>query len=258
MGESVMHKINSRHDLICTLEKRKQYPSIGNKAANIQRLARMGMRVPVTHVLRWEAYQRYLQNDLSVIDQVRAELVRLDPGIGYAVRSSANIEDSFENSFAGQFKTVLNVQGPDAMLQAVWAVWGTAQTREIQEYLQKRSIEVNSLRMAVILQEMVTPVYSGVAFSRNPMNGLRETVVEAVKGQGVALVQEGVTPYQWIFHNGKFTNQPDECDVPGELVKEVIDGCRRISAQSPSSSTAFRKASVTRTELLEFWPETVR
>jgi len=32
---------------------------------------------------------------------------------------------------------------------------------------------------------------------------------------------------------------------------------RRISSQSESSSTAFRKASVTRTELLEFCPETV-
>jgi hypothetical protein len=28
--------------------------------------------------------------------------------------------------------------------------------------------------------------------------------------------------------------------------------------QSPSVSTALRKSSVTRTELFEFWPETVR
>ncbi len=33
---------------------------------------------------------------------------------------------------------------------------------------------------------------------------------------------------------------------------------RAVSAHSPSPSTASRKASVTRTELLEFWPETVR
>lgn len=227
-----MQKLNSHRKLICRLEKKKNHPSIGNKAANIQRLARMGRRVPVTHVLIWEAYQRYLQNDLSVIDQVRAELAALDPGKCYAVRSSANIEDSFENSFAGQFKTVLNVQGPDSLMQAIWAVWGTAQTREIQEYLQKRSIAVDELRMAVILQEMVSPVFSGVAFSRNPMNGLRETVVEAVRGQGVALVQEGVTPYRWIYHNGKFTSRPDEDSVPDDLVKEVIDGCHRISAQA--------------------------
>ena len=33
---------------------------------------------------------------------------------------------------------------------------------------------------------------------------------------------------------------------------------RQVRSQSPSASTAFRNSSVTRTELLEFWPETVR
>src|SRR5262245_35944249 len=33
---------------------------------------------------------------------------------------------------------------------------------------------------------------------------------------------------------------------------------RAVSCQSPSASTAARNSSVTRTELLEFWPETVR
>src|SRR3984893_3875897 len=33
---------------------------------------------------------------------------------------------------------------------------------------------------------------------------------------------------------------------------------RQVRSQSPSASTALRNSSVTRTELLEFWPETVR
>src|SRR3954463_2871253 len=33
---------------------------------------------------------------------------------------------------------------------------------------------------------------------------------------------------------------------------------RHVRSQEPSDSTAFRNSSVTRTELLEFWPETVR
>ena len=41
------------------------------------------------------------------------------------------------------------------------------------------------------------------------------------------------------------------------MVLETLPSVRRISAQSPSVSTALRKASVTRTELFEFWPETV-
>ena len=41
-------------------------------------------------------------------------------------------------------------------------------------------------------------------------------------------------------------------------VRATLPSVRRTSSQSASSSTAFRKASVTRTELFEFWPETVR
>jgi hypothetical protein len=38
------------------------------------------MRTPRTFVLRWEAYQRYTQNDLSVIDKISNEIERkLDP-----------------------------------------------------------------------------------------------------------------------------------------------------------------------------------
>jgi hypothetical protein len=40
-------------------------------------------------------------------------------------------------------------------------------------------------------------------------------------------------------------------------VLATLPSVRRMSAQSASSCTALRKASVTRTELFEFWPETV-
>ena len=41
-------------------------------------------------------------------------------------------------------------------------------------------------------------------------------------------------------------------------VLATLPSVRRVSSQSPSARTASRKASVTRTELFEFCPETVR
>ena len=41
-----------------------------------------------------------------------------------------------------------------------------------------------------------------------------------------------------------------------ETVLEILPSVRRTSSHGASSFTAFRKASVTRTELLEFCPET--
>ncbi len=52
--------------------------------------------------------------------------------------------------------------------------------------------------MAVIIQDMIDPVLSGVSFSKNPITGLDEIVVEAVQGSGTALVQAGVTPFRWV------------------------------------------------------------
>src|SRR5438552_19007472 len=42
------------------------------------------------------------------------------------------------------------------------------------------------------------------------------------------------------------------------IVFEILPSVRRIKVQSPPSSTRSRNSLVTRTELLEFWPETVR
>ena len=60
----------------------------------------------------------------QIVEALKAELAtKLDPGRAYAVRSSANIEDDFQHSFAGQFRSVLNVRGVDAVLQAMWSIW---------------------------------------------------------------------------------------------------------------------------------------
>ena len=42
------------------------------------------------------------------------------------------------------------------------------------------------------------------------------------------------------------------------IFSATLPSVRRISSQSLSSRTAFKKSLVTRTELFEFWPATVR
>ena len=73
--------------------------------------------------------------------------------------------------------------------------------------------------MSVIIQEMVRPLWSGVAFSINPVTGRNEFVIEAVKGSGVQLVQDGVRPFRWTWHQHSW-----EYDVePEEDLKEVLE-----------------------------------
>ena len=76
-------------------------------------------------------------------------------------------------------------------------------------YAERAGVDPSSIRMAVVIQRMVDPVVSGVAFSKNPLSGLDEVVIEAVPGRGDALVQDGVTPDRWIHRWGELTERPD-------------------------------------------------
>jgi len=133
--------------------------SAGSKALNLRRLMKLGMRTPVTYICDWEAHHRHLEGDENLAAVLKDELKRfIKAEKNYAVRSSANLEDSLEQSFAGQFKTILFVQGVDDILQAIYSVWSSAQTPIVHAYLKQHNIADSKLSMAVLIQEMVRPV----------------------------------------------------------------------------------------------------
>jgi len=97
---------------VFSLRDGRRIQRIGNKAKNLQFLAQRGFSIPLTHVCTWDTYVRYVHGDTQVIEDLRAQLeAKLDRQKRYAVRSSANLEDGQDLSFAGQFKSVLDVQG---------------------------------------------------------------------------------------------------------------------------------------------------
>lgn len=204
----------------------------GSKAGNLDFLRRKGFPVPPTWLCTWDTCAACLDEDPAAIVHLRAELEStLDSKKKYAVRSSANVEDSVSGSFAGQFRSVLDVQGPDAVIKAVTSVCESVTSPEATRYLTKIGRRQNDLKMAVIIQQMVDPVVSGVAFSRNPMTGLNEIVVEAVRGLGEQLVQDGITPARWVHKWGEYTGEPTETDIPPEVVDEVVRGTKRIARE---------------------------
>lgn len=205
--------------------------SVGNKAEQLRFLIRNGFKTPPTYVCTWDACLRYVAGDPDVSAVVREELsTELDLTRDYAVRSSANVEDTFERSFAGQFKTILNVRGESSIMEAMRAVWDSTQASGVQPYLERMGIDQDSLRMAVVLQQMVPAAVSGVAFSKNPITGMDEIVVEAVQGSGERLVQEGVTPARWINKWGGWILKPKEQDIRIDLIQEVVDRTKGAAA----------------------------
>jgi pyruvate,water dikinase len=214
---------------IVNLFDKKLPATIGNKAQSLRLLMEQKFLVPETHICTWDAHMDYNEKKDQVLKQIEEELGQVvDPKSSFAVRSSANMEDSLDYSFAGQFETLLNVQGVDNIIKAIQTIWSNIKSETVQSYFKKIQKNPEGLKMAVIIQKMVDPVLSGVVFSKNPINALDEVLVEAVEGSGTALVQGGVTPLRWINKWGGWIEKPENDKVSLAVIQEVVDRTKTI------------------------------
>ncbi|MDJ0790659.1 MAG: PEP/pyruvate-binding domain-containing protein [Acidimicrobiia bacterium] len=185
----------------------------GGKGASLQWLAAHGYLIPDTWVLPPGA---------------PGDLGDLDLGRVYAVRSSANVEDGDDASFAGQFETVLGVTGPQDVAKAIDVVRTSVTSEGVESYTDHMHAET-PIRMSVLVQEMIEPVASGVVFTRNPITGLNEIILEAVEGRGDQLVQGGITPHRWVRKWGAWTSQPDDPILTDELATAIVEEAAEIA-----------------------------
>jgi pyruvate,water dikinase len=227
---SRINKRDPQSDYIYHLQDKRLPHSVGNKAMNIWHLSEKGFLVPDTYILTWDAFLAYQRKGAAIMEEIKSRLEQvLDPEQRYAVRSSADVEDSLDYSFAGQFTTVLDVKGIDQVLNAILKVWDSTKLEKLETYAERSHKDHNNLRMAVIIQKMVDPSLSGVSFSVNPITSLDDITVEAVEGRGDQLVQEGITPLRWVMKWGKWIEQPESSEVAPELIHKVVDQTKKIS-----------------------------
>lgn len=125
-----------------------------------------------------------------------------------AVRSSAIGEDSSGASFAGQHVTRLNVF-QESLVSAVRIVWESARSDAALAYRAKRGIETVPA-IAVVVQSLIEPVAAGVMFTRDPITGADERLVEAAWGLGETVVSGLVTPDSYRL------------DTSGRLLDRVV------------------------------------
>lgn len=121
------------------------------------------------------------------------------PALPVAVRSSATAEDLPEASFAGQQETYLNIQGEEALLDAVKRCWSSLWTARAMAYRARQNIAPETVALAVVVQQMAPAQAAGVLFTVNPVTGRRhEMVINATWGLGEALVSGRVNPDTFI------------------------------------------------------------
>jgi pyruvate,water dikinase len=119
------------------------------------------------------------------------------------VRSSAVDEDGADASFAGQHLTLLNVPTVDDVPGALREIWWSANSDSAITY-RKRVGLFTRPSVGVVVQSLLDPDVAGVMFTRNPINGADECLVEATWGLGEAVVQGLVIPDNFrVGHSGE-------------------------------------------------------
>lgn len=209
-------------------------PIAGGKAANLGELTSAGFEVPPGFVLTTESYDYFLESNglekvlaevLETIDtssdatlqeasarlrqafeggsipkDLEDEIVKEYKKLGkgkyplVAVRSSATAEDLPTASFAGQQDTYLNVSEPQSLMESIKKCWSSLFTPRAIAYRVQKDFDHSKVKLAVVVQRMISSERSGIMFTIDPNSELPHIVVEAGYGLGEALVGGKVTP----------------------------------------------------------------
>jgi len=165
--------------------------AVGGKAEGLARLLAQGFDVPSGFVVVGASPGR-LPDDLD------EHYGRIGAG-KVAVRSSAAGEDSGSASFAGQYETVLNVEGSQRLRAAIEDCLRSLENARALAYRDAQTGE-REAQMNIVVQQMVDARSAGVLFTAHPVNARRDRiVVDAVSGLGDALVSGRAAPDHWLI-----------------------------------------------------------
>lgn len=159
----------------------------GNKAATLAQLRGRGYPVPDGFCVTVRALEDGIWREAA-----GHALGRLEPP--WVVRSSSTSEDSADRAFPGLFTTVLDVPDIDSLLAAVETVVASLTSDAVASYVNHHEVSTQDIRMAVLVQTLVSATSAGVAFGRDPVTGEDVISVEANYGLGEPVVDGSIIP----------------------------------------------------------------
>ena len=227
---------------------------VGGKGSALDRLIGSSIPVPTSGVVTTSAYRAFVDvpvlheligriragdvvstehvdaafRRVSFSDDLREQILatarRVGGGGRLAIRSSATVEDLAGSSFAGQYRSLLDVDPdePDAVLDAVRLVFASLWHPAPCAYRKAFGIDDDDVEMAVVMMRMVAAETAGVVFTRDPGGGALDARIEAVEGLGDTLVGGERTPRAWIVRrNLKGFDGPQEIATALRLSLEI-------------------------------------
>jgi len=200
----------------------------GEKAANLALLKSAGFNVAEGFVLPPESLGLPVTNQLHPLNYIH--------NFPFIVRSSAIGEDSETNSAAGQYKTVGPVNNKEELSKAIKQVGESYWTPEAINYRRQR--EMPDKGMAVLIQAFINSQVAGVIFSRNPLDGGSQIIIEALPGSGENVVGGRENPVSLVIDisneaatkNSLEKALKENSILPQEVIEELVKQTREIEA----------------------------
>ena len=209
----------------------------GGKAANLAKLAQLGFLIPRGFSISSTAFVQMVESNQDLNNFLRnvddsddfEEILEMSECIqkaignyrmpkhlvseitmnfkqlqenefGFAVRSSATVEDRSDISFAGQAESYLCVSNPSDIIESVKKVWQSSFSDRAVIYLKTKEVPTKQVKMAVVVQEMIPAYISGVMFTANVVNNnMEEMLVNATWGLGDSLVSGKIVPDTFVL-----------------------------------------------------------
>jgi pyruvate,water dikinase len=201
----------SKSEQLFSLDDSLDAAICGDKAAKLSQLKRAGFNVPAGFILaskqevRWKSEEGRGEKEEGRRNEENADRLLISNSViqnlksqipnRMIVRSSAAGEDGDTSSAAGQYQTIGPVFTEAELLDAINRCRQSYWTDEAVAYRRQRQLP--DTQMAVLIQPYIDSKMAGVMFSRNPLDGGSQIIIEALPGGAESVVGGQVTPLHW-------------------------------------------------------------
>jgi len=252
---------------VCTTDACKRFLTIGQLTGSIRQLLHevehnhQDITIAATKI-RQMILAAPLPEDLSLaLETAYNQLAQTETPTGttaplaVSVRSSGVSEDGTDHSFAGQFTSILNVVGREALWAAYREIIASGFSERAISYRLNAGLSPVDFELAVLVQVMIDPSCAGVMFTLDPSQPESgRMLISAVPGLGTMAV-DGSAPadlyYPWrAWHaddsdNASQKTSPDEesrnvpgKDISNEYAAQLMDGAHIPNKTVREVSTA--------------------
>ncbi len=233
--------------------------SVGGKGFALNRLIAMGANVPPTGSITTDGYRWFVREsgldrfieemrqgglpeqadlddsadrvdaaflDAEIPEALASEIRGIAGDVGngalLAVRSSATAEDMAAASFAGQYRSYLEIGDDEALMRAVKLVWASLWLPSPRSYRAHTGVPEDDLAMSVVIMRLVDAKRAGVVFTVDPTGSGSDLRIESVEGLAEQLVSGEVTPEAYVLPRSAARRPPVD-PVLDEAIETALE-----------------------------------